>query len=266
MATKLPHKMLTYNRQGEIDFASLEFDPYEPEPLPEGMIQNPYLFDFIPILVAHYEGRRDVFLDSNTFICYDRRNLNVRVGPDFYIATGVDARAIRERALYLPWEAGKPPDLALEVASASTARHDVGRKRGIYAEVGVPEYWRYDPTGGELYGSPLVGERLVEGEYQPIELTTAPDGVLKGFSPALGLSLGWNDQRLYLYDPDTGEYLRNYPEIRADLAIAEGAREAAEGARELAEGAREAAEAARAAAEARVRWLEEELRRQRGGD
>ena len=129
MATKLPHKMLTYNRQGEIDFASLEFDPYEPEPLPEGMIQNPYLFDFIPILVAHYEGRRDVFLDSNTFICYDRRNLNVRVGPDFYIATGVDARAIRERALYLPWEAGKPPDLALEVASASTARHDVGRKR-----------------------------------------------------------------------------------------------------------------------------------------
>ena len=106
----------------------------------------------------------------------------------------------------------------------------------------------------------------MEGEYQPIELTTAPDGVLKGFSPALGLSLGWNDQRLYLYDPDTGEYLRNYPEIRADLAIAEGAREAAEGARELAEGAREAAEAARAAAEARVRWLEEELRRQRGGD
>ena len=244
MATKLPHKMLTYNRQGEIDFASLEFDPYEPEPLPEGMIQNPYLFDFIPILVARYEGRGDVFLDSNTFICYDRRNLNVRVGPDFYIAIGVDARAIRERALYLPWEAGKPPDLALEVASASTARHDVGRKRDIYAQVGVPEYWRYDPTGGELYGSPLVGERLVDGEYEPMELTTAPDGVLKGFSPALGLSLGWNDQRLYLYDNNTGEYLRNYREIRADLAAAQADLEAAE---------------------ARVSQLEDKLR-QREGD
>ena len=120
----------------------------------------------------------------------------------------------------------------------------MGSKRDIYAQVGVPEYWRYDPTGGELYGSPLVGERLVDGEYEPMELTTPPDGVLKGFSPALGLSLGWNDQRLYLYDNNTGEYLRNYREIRADLAAAQADLEAAE---------------------ARVSQLEDKLR-QREGD
>jgi hypothetical protein len=63
---------------------------------------------------------------------------------------------------------------------------------------------------------------LVEGEYRPFELTTEPDGVLKGFSPTLGLSLCWDEARLYLYDPVTGEYLRNYPEIKADLEAAKG--------------------------------------------
>ena len=240
MTTKQSYKMLPYQLGGEIDFAALDFDPFEPEPLPDAMIQNPYLFDFIPILAGCYDSnsRPDVFLDSNTFICYDRSSLNVRVGPDFYIAFGVDSRAIRQRALYLPWEAGKPPDLALEVASVSTARHDITGKRDIYAQVGVPEYWRYDPTGGRLYGQPLAGERLVEGEYRPFELTTEPDGVLKGLSPTLGLSLCWDEARLYLYDPVTGEYLRNYPEIKADLEAAKG----------------------------RVRQLEEELRRRQAGD
>ena len=30
--------------------------------------------------------------------------------------------------------------------------------REIAAELGALEYWRYDPTGGEHYGEPLVGE------------------------------------------------------------------------------------------------------------
>ena len=81
-------------------------------------------------------------------ICYDPNNLNVRVGPDFYFASGVDAPAIERTKLYLPWEAGKPPDFVLEIASESTAEHDVTGKRQIYAEIGVPEYWRFDRSGG----------------------------------------------------------------------------------------------------------------------
>ena len=69
----------------------------------------------------------------------------------------VDARAIRPRKLYLPWEAGKPPDWALEIASESTAREDVNRKPAIYARIGIPEYWRFDPTGGNYHGVPLWG-------------------------------------------------------------------------------------------------------------
>ena len=125
----------------------------------------------------------DVFLDNETFICYDPSNLNVRIAPDVYLAFGVDARAIRPRRIYLPWEAGKPPDFALEVASASTASGDVDHKPGIYAIIGVREFWRFDPGGGRYYGQPIWGGELVNGEYRELPQTREPDGVLKVYRP-----------------------------------------------------------------------------------
>ncbi len=127
-----------------------------------------------------------------------------------YLAFGVDAAAIRPRKLYLPWEVGKPPDWVLEVASSSTGRVDTGRKRTIYARIGVPEYWRFDPTvEGAYHGARLAGERLVDGVYRPLPLTIEPDGILKGYSPVLGLSLCWDEGWTRLYDPATGSYLES---------------------------------------------------------
>jgi hypothetical protein len=77
---------------------------------------------------------------------------------------------------------------------------------------------------------------LVDGIYQPFELTTEPDGVLKGYSPLLDICLCWADEWLYFYVPATGEYIRNLPEEMA-------AREAAEASAEQARTEREAAEA-----------------------
>lgn len=202
MTTKLAYQYIT-----EIDYASLEFDPDEPEPLPEGMYQNPIIFPAISILSAHFGAdyrQNDVFIDTNTFICYDPSNLNVRVGPDCYIAFGVEAGAIERRKLYLPWEVGKPPDFVLEVASESTAREDVGNKRQIYARIGVPEYWRFDRSGGDFYGEPLVGEQLINGEYQRLPLTTEPDGILKGYSRAWTCTFaGTRDGFTFLTRPAT---------------------------------------------------------------
>ena len=144
----------------DINYASLSFNPDEPEPLPEAMYQYPILEEILPILGAHLNrihSREEVFRSSNTFICYNPDNLNVRVGPDFYFASGVDAPAIEGTKLYLPWEVGKPPDFVLEIASESTAGHDVTGKRRIYAEIGVPEYWRFDRSGGTTTVNPWPG-------------------------------------------------------------------------------------------------------------
>ena len=277
--------VLPYREHGTIDYARLDFDPDKRVLKPDAMDEERPVHEIYGLLASRFTGfgqRPDTFLSSNTILCYDPDDLNVRVSPDVYLAFGVDADAIRQRKLYLPWEAGKPPDWVLEVASVSTGRIDVGRKRDLYARIGVPEYWRFDPQDGAYHGERLAGDRLVGGGYEPIELTTAPDGLLKGYSEVLGLSLCWDENRPRLYDPVTDSYLESWPEVweareaaEAQAAVEQAERLAERAVRENAESraareraARENAEsraaseqAAREAAEARIRQLEAELRR-----
>ena len=245
--TPAQYRMLPYQRMGEIDYAALDFDPDVTETPPDTMQQNDELIELYTLLRSHFGefgGRPDVFIGRESNICYDRSNLNVRVIPDVYLAFGVDRQAIWERKLYLPWEVGKPPDWALEVASESTAQVDVQRKPGIYARIGLPEYWRFDPSGGRHHGAPLSGLRLVDGEYRPIELTTEPDGLLKGYSEILQLSLAWDEGWPCLYNPATNAYLENWRQERERLSAE-----------------RNFAEDQLAAAEDEIRRLREELRR-----
>ena len=144
---------------------------------------------------------------------------------------------------YLLWEVGKAPDFILEIGSPSTAATDMGRKRELYAEIGVGEYWRFDATGGEFYGEPLVGERLVDGEYRRLEMRRATDGRVWGHSEALNLDLWWTDGDLRFWDPAAVSWLLRREEERARV---------------------EEERAGRLAAEARVSELEAELRRLRG--
>ena len=215
---------LAYQIESVIEYDKLDFDPGEPEPLPDALFQYPIFQEVFHVLDTHITTRfpsEEVFRSSNTFICYDPTNLNVWVGPDFYAAFGVDALAIKERKIYLPWEVGKPPDFVLEVASESTAQQDMIAKRQIYARIGIPEYWRFDPTGGDFYGQPLAGDRLVNNTYEPVELTAEPDGILKGYSPILRLSLCWLDEMLKFYNHETRTYLRNLVQTQAALTQAE---------------------------------------------
>ena len=246
--------MLPYRRRGEIDYDSLDFNPFVSDHPEDAMDQNDEMDEIIGVLRARFTSfgsRPDVFLNRETNICYDPNDLNVRISPDIYMAFGVDAQAIRERRLYLPWEAGKPPDWVLEIASPTTAREDVNRKPGIYARIGVPEYWRLDPSGGRNHGTALYGGILAGGEYRAVELTTEPDGILKGHSPALGLSLCWDEGWPRFYDPATGLYLENW---RAEAAARAEAELRAAG-----------AEARANAAEAEARRLREQVRRQQQG-
>ena len=240
-------KMLPYNQGADIDWNSLNFDPDQLKE--QDMLQAPVLQEPGHVLSSHFYsvGRLGAnFFSNGTNICYDPNNLNVRVQPDYCIAFGVDEYSIRRRRLYLPWEVGKPPEFALELASDTTYRNDIRRKPDIYARIGIAENWRFDPTGGQLYGEPLYGGTLVDGAYQPIPLTSEPDGVLKGYSAVLEVSLCWIEERNWLrfYDPAAGSYLSTLPEMHSAL---------------------EAERAAREADQARIRQLEEELRRLRQG-
>ncbi len=103
---------------------------------------------------------------------------------------------------YRIWVVGKPPDFALEIASKHTAHNDLVPKRELYAAIGIGEYWRYDPSeDSRYYGERLVGERLVDGEYQRLPVAPDAEGRPRGYSPTLELDLVWEDRILRFYDP-----------------------------------------------------------------
>lgn len=191
-------------------------------PLPDGEYQVPIFLTVVPTLRAHFADRPDARVNGNTFIYYERGNPRRFVSPDCYVAFGVSVDTILRHNTYRIWAIGKPPDFVLEIASESTARHDIGAKRALYARIGMGEYWRYDASAdSRYYGERLVGERLVNGVYQRLPVTPDADGRLRGHSPALSLDLVWDDGRLRFYDPAAGQWLRNYDEERAARAAAE---------------------------------------------
>ena len=197
--------------------------------------------------------------------------------PDLLVAFDVDRPLAIEQNGYSIGDQGKPPDLVLEIASQSTGEEDYTAKRIDYAAFGIPEYWRFDPSGGQHHDAPLAGDRLVDGTYQPIEINQAGQGRLWGHSDILNLDFCWEEGRLRWWDPAAERYLETHDE-EADARIAaeaqseaereariaaEAQSEAEREARIAAEAQSEAEQEARTAAEARVRELEAELERHR---
>ena len=217
----------------------------DPEPPEDALQQATTIANVMSILLARYADDPTVLCSSQANVIYDSRVPGSVVVPDGFIVFGleVDSRAIRrDRRSYRIDEWGPTPAFVLEVASESTASRDLGDKRDIYARMGVQEYWRMD-LGGEYYGEPLVGERLVDGEYRRFEAHTEDNGDIWSRSELLGVTFLYRVEegygRFLLRDSESGEWLHTLEE----------------------------SEAARQAAEERVRLLRAELdsmRRQRG--
>lgn len=209
-------------------------------------------------LSAHFAGRWDCFVGEELNVYYRRVPDAAFVEPDVLVCFGVDRRALEEDFSYRLWDAGAPPSFVLEIASERTHRRDREEKPAIYLEVGVDEYWRFDPTGGDLHTPALQGDRRVGGAWAPIEV--APDdGRLRGSSLVLGLDLHAEARRLRFRDPRTGLWLPDPEDARQALDAAQQERADSEAARRAAEGRAAAAEAELAAAEAELATLRAQL-------
>ena len=193
------------------------------------MLQTPVIDKSGYFVARHFASQPDVLVCTDGFIFYNQYSMNYHFRPDLYVAFNVDKEAIRRRNGYVIWEVGRPADFALEVASETTNERDTAEKPGLYASVGIGEYWRVDPTGGDWYGYALAGDVLVDGIYHPIDLHTEADGTQWGYSAALDLCLCWNpawdwdvddESKLRFYDRKTGRYL-------CDMSLVEAARDEA---------------------------------------
>jgi Uma2 family endonuclease len=237
-------------------------ETYYPDSDGEPVAETPIHFEEMvyvwEILDERFEDDSDVFVGANMFLYYRRGDPRAVVAPDGFVVKGVPKLPGGElRRKYLLWEEGQVPCFVLETTSESTYQQDK-KKRTTYAQLGVAEYFQFDPLG-ECLKPPLQGFRLVNGLYEPLQPN--PDGSLP--SQTTGIVFCPDGMRLRLTDTVTGAPLLRRKELReAKQQAEERAAAEAEGRRQAEEKAAVEAEARRQA-EGRIRALEEELARLR---
>ncbi len=211
-----------------------------PEFPPREDMQNSshlHLRSVITSLIIHYANlNKKTLVHSEVPVAPSLSTWEDRRVPDLIVAFDSDIEDVYDLGGYAIDRQGKPPDFVLEVASRTTGVTDYTSKRSDYERYGIPEYWRFDATGGRYHDTALAGDILVDGEYRPIEIEWLDERRCLGYSGALGLYVCWEDGMLRFYDPVSQSYLRTHDEEAE----------------------------ARRAAETRVAELEAELRRLRG--
>lgn len=182
----------------------IEYPDSDGKPMAEGDIQRDYMIYAIESLRSYFQNRPDAYISGNLFIYYEQGNPQSVVAPDTFVVFGVSNQ---ERRSYKTWEEqNKTPDFAIEITSMSTRSNDQGAKKGIYAFLGVREYFQYDPTGDYL-NPQIQGFRLVEGNYFPTEVNRLPDDTLSVSSEVLGLELRVQSRQMHFYNPMTQQKL-----------------------------------------------------------
>lgn len=176
----------------------------------------------------HFAGRDGCFVGQDRNIYYRFGDPRVVVAPDVFVCFGVDPEPLETVASYRVWEAGAPPSFVLEIASKKTFPADLEVKPAKYLDMGVEEYWRFDPTGGEFLNPVLQAECRKGDSWTPIAVELDDAGRLSGHSVILGLSLHVEANLIRFCDRGTGEWLMDPDDTRNALDAAEGRARAAE--------------------------------------
>lgn len=208
----------------------------------------------IELLMNYYRGQK-VYVSGDLLVYYEQGNPKKFVVPDAFIAKGLSQR---QRRIYRLWVERVVPQLVIETTSRKTKKKDTIDKPQLYAQLGIHEYFLFDPTSDYL-DPPLQGYRLQDNQYQRI--ASEPSGGL--ISQELDLELQINESQLNFFRRDTGERLLTNFE-KAELEAAARQREFEARQREVEARQRESEERqreveARLRAEAEVERLRAEL-------
>ncbi|NER95973.1 MAG: Uma2 family endonuclease [Symploca sp. SIO1B1] len=192
--------------------APIRYPEPDGSPMAESDPNRDYLIYGVESLKLYFQDSSDVYVSGNLWLSYEQGVSDAAVSPDVFVVFGVENRPRRS---YKVWEEqGKTPDWVLEVTSGSTHRKDEQEKPLIYAQMGVSEYFQYDPTGDYLTPA-LKGRRLTQNGYQIITPNYLENGTLVIPSLVLGLELRlFTNGQLRFFNPQQGEFLRTYREER----------------------------------------------------
>ena len=195
------------------------------KPMAETDVHRRQMIGLLECLEEYYRTDPNVYVTGNILLYFrDEEGKRESISPDVFIVRRIEKK---ERRIYNLDVEHKAPDLVIELTSRHAKVEDLGNKRVIYADLGVREYFIFDPLDGSLTPQ-LRGFRLEDGEYMPLV-------GMRLHSEILGLDLVIEADQLRLYNPQTGERLRIHAEAETARQEAEAARQEAETARQEAE-------------------------------
>ncbi|MGH9833316.1 MAG: Uma2 family endonuclease [Blastocatellia bacterium] len=209
-------------------FTTVYYPETDGEPMAETDAHRQLMVDLIESLKTFFAGKADVYVSGNLLLYYVPGDNQKSVAPDVFVVRGVGKR---KRRIYKLWEEGRAPSVVIEVSSKETKKKDLGEKKDLYAQLGVREYFIFDPE--YKLKPPFRAFRLSGDQYVELAVT---GGRVR--SDELGLELVNTGQILRLFDPQTGRILLT-PEEEAEARLeaatqAEQAEERAEQAEERA--------------------------------
>ncbi|MBK8812570.1 MAG: Uma2 family endonuclease [Acidobacteria bacterium] len=156
------------------------------------------------ILTNHFRRSDDVAVIANMMFYYVEGDPRKVISPDVFVVRNVGSHV---RRVYKLWEEAAP-DVVFEISSRGTRREDLNRKFQLYQQIGVKEYYVFDPEYDYLGDEPLRAFRLIDGVFVKSDVRNG-----RVFSPALGLELVDTGKTLRLFDRESGEFLKTYDEI-----------------------------------------------------
>ena len=177
------------------------------EPLAETYAHLYAILVTLEILKQYLQGQQVTVL-ANQFLYYAQGFPRLRVAPDVMVIFNV---APGGRDNYKIWEEKQVPSVIFEITSEGTKDRDTGYKKTLYEQLGVKEYWLFDPKG-EWIENKLKGYRLEKDEYEEIKDSK---------SEVLGLRLEVESELIAFYREDTGEKLLAPSELSQALRESE---------------------------------------------
>lgn len=175
------------------------------QPMAESDLHRKEMTYLIEALTEHFRPAVDVYVAGNLFLYFKKGDPRAVVAPDLFVVKGV---AKRDRKVYKLWEEHRSPCLVVEVTSDTTRDEDLSDKRTVYEQLGVEEYFLFDPLGDYL-DPRLQGHRLVNGRYRRALLEA--DGSL--VSRTAGVTLQVEGEHLRLTETTSGRSFLRYEEV-----------------------------------------------------
>ncbi len=173
------------------------------EPMAETYAHLYAILTILEVLKQYLSGSRATVL-ANQFLYYNQGFPKMRVAPDVMVIFDVEPGG---RDNYKIWEEGQVPSVIFEITSPATQKQDQESKKLLYEQLGVLEYWLFDPRG-EWIEEKLQGYRLRNEEYEVIKDSR---------SEPLQLRLTVEGELISFYREDTGEKLLIPEELAAAL-------------------------------------------------